>query len=83
MNENLPGVDMISDIRRQRAERRRRRLWSKSQLIVFRAELINLRKEGATLGDMRFWLKEKHQIKVERSTILRFLKKHTSDLEGK
>lgn len=65
----------LGEIRRARAVRRHRRLWGKSKLIPFRAELVRLRRLGASLGELVHWLETKKNVKAVKTTISRFLKK--------
>lgn len=57
-----------------RAKRRlsRRRIWRQSRLLQFRAELVSLFEQGASLAEMQLWLRTRH-VRVHRSTIHRFI----------
>ena len=65
----------LAAIRDARAVRRHRRTWGKSRLAPHRAELTKLRAEGASFSDLAFWLRKEKRIKVDRSTVRRFLSK--------
>lgn len=65
----------LAAIRDARTVRRHRRTWGKSRLAPHRAELVKLRAEGASFGDLAFWLLKQKRIKVDRSTVRRFLEK--------
>ncbi len=52
----------------------RRKPYRRSRLIRFRAELVSLRKAGASYGQLTSWLRTK-RIKVARTTVMRYLKK--------
>ncbi len=54
---------------------RSRRHWRRSKLDAYTTELTSLRQAGATLGQLRIFLTD-HHLRVERSTILRWLAKH-------
>lgn len=70
--------EVVSEIRRARNICRKRRTWSKSILVKFEGELALLRKNGASLGDLQYWLRINKRVKVHRSTIKRFLDKYCS-----
>jgi len=67
-------ADELSRIRAARAARKPKR-FSRSRLDKFKFEILKLRKEGASLADIQFWLREK-RIVVALSSISRWLKKH-------
>lgn len=73
MDFNVESV--VSKFRSERKVRRRRRTWSKSVLLGLLSELVLLRRNGATFGDLQHWLRHEKRIKVHRSTIKRFLDK--------
>ena len=54
---------------------RQRRRWHRSSLDPFTNEITALRQRGASLQEIRVFLKT-HHLTVDRSTILRWLKKH-------
>ena len=61
--------------RRQIARRQRPYAQRRSQLEVHRATILSLHREGASLGDIQYYLRSlaKPPITVARSTIKRFL----------
>ncbi len=61
-------------IRNRRSEARRK-LYHKSRLDKYRAELVLMRLAGASCADLAEWLRIKRRCKVNRSSIDRFLKK--------
>ena len=67
----------LAAIRDARAVRRHRRTWGKSRLAPHRAELARLRAAGASFADIAFWLLKQKRIKVDRSTVRRFVEKQT------
>lgn len=66
--------DPKAELARLRAARRakRRKRWQTSRLTIHRAELVALRRAGASLGEICEWLAER-RIRVVRSTVARFL----------
>lgn len=58
---------------REKNNIRRRKIFHLSQLTRCRAELVALRKNGASFRELVFWLKEKKRIKVTHTTIMRYL----------
>ena len=75
---NAPSV--LAGIREVRTVRRKRSTCEKSVLSKYVAELSGLKESGASLGDLQVWLRTEKRVKVERSTILRFLNKNQSSL---
>lgn len=65
--------DVLATIKTHRAVCKHRTTWGKSRLHKYRAELVQMRQEGASLGDLVVWLRTKKRVKVERSTVMRFL----------
>ena len=61
-------------VRARRAEARRR-LYRKSRLDKYRAELVAMKQAGASCADLVEWLRVNHRLKVHRSSIDRYLKK--------
>ena len=74
---DFDAIATLAAIRDARTVRRHRRTWGKSRLSPHRAELAKLRAEGASFGDLAFWLRKEKRIKVDRSTVRRFLEKQT------
>lgn len=67
---------VVSQIRDARAVRSRRRTWGKSRLHKHLAEIVKLREAGATYVDLQYWLRKEKRVKIDRSNIMRFIKKH-------
>lgn len=65
----------LAAVRADREARRHRRTWGKSRLTPHRAELVKLRQAGASLADLAHWLRTEKRLKLNRSTIGRFLEK--------
>lgn len=63
----------LAQIRQQRRAARRKRYY-RSRLDRYRAELVALRRAGATLAEIAAWLRRR-RIKVACSTICRYLAK--------
>jgi hypothetical protein len=51
----------------------RRKVYRKSKLEKYRAELVALRQAGASSQDLATWLKMKHRLKIHRSSVDRYL----------
>jgi len=51
----------------------RRRLYRRSRLERYRAELVALRLVGATYRDLQVWLRRERRCRVALSTIYRYL----------
>ncbi len=64
--------DELSQIRTARTAQKRKRFY-KSRLDNYKFELLKLHEQGASLGDLQFFLTQK-RIKVVASTIHRWLK---------
>jgi len=73
MKVEFNGRDVLLEIRKARSIRRKRSTWGTSSLNKYLPELLALHDEGASLGEMQFWLLKEKRIKVARSTIQRFL----------
>jgi hypothetical protein len=74
-------IKALTDIRTSRAIARRRR-YTKSKLERYRAELVGLRNAGASLSDIAYWLRKEKRMKVQRTTIQRYLDKLTETRGG-
>ena len=64
----------VEQIRARRTEARRK-LYRKSRLDKYRAELVAMKRAGASCADLVEWLRLFHRCKVNRSSIDRYLKK--------
>ena len=64
----------VEQIRARRTEARRK-LYRKSRLDKYRAELVAMKRAGASCADLVEWLRVFHRCKVNRSSIDRYLKK--------
>lgn len=73
-NETFDAQAEVKRIRARRAEARRR-LYRKSRLDRYRAELVAMWLAGASCADLSEWLRVTHRCKIHRSSINRFLKK--------
>lgn len=69
----IDATEELAAIRRQRAIARRHR-YQKSALEKHRAELVDLRRAGASLMDLVVWLRS-HRLRVAVSTVSRYLSK--------
>jgi len=63
-------LQRIRDIR----EVARRKLYRKSRLDKYRAELVAMRRAGGSAADLAEWLRVTHRVKINRSSVDRFLK---------
>lgn len=68
--------EVLSKIKDARAVRRKRCTWGISKLNKYLTEVIQLSGNGASFADIQFWLRKEKRIKVDRSTIKRFLDKN-------
>ncbi|MDD2335326.1 MAG: hypothetical protein PHD01_01975 [Geobacteraceae bacterium] len=77
MNERNETFDARAEVDRIRARRAeaRRKLFRKSRLDKYRAELVAMKRAGASCADLAEWLRVQHRCKVNRSSIDRFLKR--------
>ena len=73
-DETFDPVAEVESIRIRRAEARRK-LYRKSRLDKYRAELVAMKQAGASCADLVEWLRVHHRCKVNRSSIDRYLKK--------
>jgi len=73
-HETFDARAEVKRIRSSRAEARRR-LFRKSRLDRYRAELVAMRQAGASCADLAVWLRVTHRCKINRSSIDRYLKK--------
>lgn len=73
-DETFDPVLEVERIRARRAEARRK-LYRKSRLDKYRAEMVAMRQAGASCADLAEWLRVSHRCKVNRSSIDRYLKR--------
>jgi hypothetical protein len=73
-DETFDVLAEVDRIRSRRAEARRK-LFRKSRLDKYRAELLAMKRVGASCADLAEWLKVRHRCKIHRSSIDRYLKK--------
>jgi hypothetical protein len=76
MDKETPGFDAaatLDTVHQERKERRHRRTWGKSKLVRHRAELVALRRAGASLADLVHWLKADKRTQASKSTVSRYL----------
>ncbi len=73
-NETFDALAEVQWVRARRAEAKRR-LYRKSRLDKYRAELVAMKQAGASCADLVEWLRVNHRLKVHRSSIDRYLKK--------
>jgi hypothetical protein len=77
MDNNKVTFNAERELRRIRMLRAqaRRRLYRKSRLERYRAELVAMKRVGASCSDLVEWLRVNHRCKINRSTVDRYLKK--------
>ena len=63
---------ILDDMRARRAIVRKQRYRS-SKLTRYRAELVTLRLAGASYRELAFWLRRDHRLRVNPTTIRRYL----------
>jgi hypothetical protein len=73
-NETFDALAEVERIRARRTEARRK-LYRKSNLDRYRAELMAMKRAGASCADLVEWLRVSHRCKIHRSSIHRYLKK--------
>lgn len=73
-DETFDAQAEVERIRARRAEARRK-LYRKSRLDKYRAELVAMKQAGASCADLAEWLRVNHRCKVNRSSIDRYLKR--------
>lgn len=72
---SLDLFDPVKELQEIKARREmiKRRLFRKSKLEKYRAELVAMRRAGASPQDLVVWLKMKHRLKIHRSSVDRYL----------
>ena len=77
MSKSDETFDPVAEVERIRARRNeaRRKLYRKSRLDKYRAELVAMKQAGASCADLVEWLRLNHRCKVNRSSIDRYLRK--------
>ncbi len=73
-DETFDARAEVERIRARRAEARRK-LYHRSRLDRYRAELVAMKRAGASCADLAEWLRVQHRCKVNRSTFDRYLKR--------
>ena len=71
-NETFDAPAEVEKIRARRTEARRK-LYRKSSLDRYRAELMAMKQAGASCADLAEWLRISHRCKIHRSSIHRYL----------
>ncbi len=76
MTHNSATFNPVAELQRIRdlREAARRKLFRKSRLDKYRAELVAMRLAGASAADLAEWLRVTHRVKINRSSVDRFLK---------
>lgn len=71
----------LNDVRRIRKVAKRRKR-NGSKLDACRAELLELRRQGASWSDLQAWLRRYPRIKVDRSTVIRRVRVWLGESDG-
>lgn len=73
------AVSELSEIRELRQRNRKKSFRrERSRLDKFTFELLELHRAGASSNDLQLYLKNRHRVRVDRSTISRWLQKNAS-----
>ena len=77
MKQDKETFDAQKEVKRIRTlrMRARRQSYRKSRLDRYRAELVAMRRAGASCADLAFWLRITHRCIINRSSIDRYLRK--------
>ena len=73
-NATFDAQTEVARIRTRRAEARRK-MYRKSRLDKYRAELVAMRQAGASCADLAEWLRVSHRCRMHRSSVDRYLKR--------
>lgn len=73
-HETFDAQAELDRIRSRRAEARRK-LFRRSRLDKYRAELVAMKQAGASCADLAEWLRVSHRCRINRSTVARYLQK--------
>jgi len=73
-NDKFDASKELAKIKEFRCITRRKRSRF-SKLMPFRKELVELRRAGATIGDLVIWLRKNKRLRVAASTVSRYLQK--------
>ena len=74
-------AQQMNDVRQVRSLSKRKKRTS-SKLDSHRAELLELRRLGASWSDLRVWLRRYPRIKVDRSTVIRRVTRWQKDVKA-
>ena len=80
MMDTFDARTELAELRRQTAEIRRRR-YTKSRLDRYRGELIQLRRNGASVAELQRWLRD-HRIRIVHSTVARWVTKNADPADA-
>jgi hypothetical protein len=72
--QHFNATNELESIRRRKGIQRRKS-YQRSRLAKLRAELVSLRKEGASYRELTLWLRQTKRIKMNHTTIMRYLEK--------
>lgn len=72
--QHFNAADELDGIRRHKSICRRK-TYAHSRLAKLRSQLVMLRKEGASYRELSLWLRKSKRIKINHTTVMRFLEK--------
>lgn len=79
MYDDFDPANELKKVRELRQKRQQLRYWrGRSQLDTHSAHLLALHDAGGSANDLRVWLQEHRKLKVDRSTVCRWLQKATA-----
>lgn len=75
--KNIASFDAQTELEKIRARRKlsRKKHYQKSRLDKHRAELVKLRKSGASFPELALWLRLERHTKISHTTVMRYLSK--------
>jgi hypothetical protein len=74
MTHSFDAQQALFEIRRRKAITQQK-AYLQSRLKKYRAELVSLRKLGASYPELALWLRHEKHIKVTHTTVMRYLAK--------
>lgn len=81
MSKHIDIEKTILEIRKKRAIRRRSRYF-RSLLSPYSAEIFSLYRSGISTREIRDWLRDTHNVRVDHTTVWKFLKRLPEMGEG-
>jgi hypothetical protein len=75
--QKFDGAAELAAIRQERGKRKKARLLKPSKLNVYRGEIFELHKNGASYADISYWLDTRKACPANKTTVMRFIKNNT------